>query len=119
MTAVPPTGGEATSDDKQWSLFAWAGGIILGIIAPLIIMLTKGNESQFVRENSVESLNFQIWMLIYWAVVIVISLVTCGIGAILIFVPIVLNIVFCIIGAMKTNQGEVYRCPLNFYRFVK
>ena len=117
MTAVPPTGGAPTADDRQWSLFAWVGGIILGFIAPLVIMLTKGNESQFVRQNAVESLNFQIWMII-WATVSAI-LMCVFIGFVLIFAVLIVNVTFCIIGAMKTNQGEVYRCPLNFYRFVK
>jgi len=36
------------------------GGIVLGFLAPLIIMLTKGNESPYTKRHAVEALNFQI-----------------------------------------------------------
>jgi uncharacterized Tic20 family protein len=117
MTAVPPTGGQMNADERQWSMFAWIGQILIGFVGPLIIMLTKGNESPAVKANAVEALNFSIWMAIYWVIAFVLSFVC--IGFILMPVIIVLQVVFGIIGAMKTNQGEMYLCPLNFYRFVK
>ena len=122
MAAVPPPGGTASADDRQWSMFAWLGVIIIGFIGPLIVLLTKGNESEFVKKNASEALNFSIWIAIYYVAAFIlgfiIGIVTCGVGFLIVFVPIVLQVTFGIIGAMKTNQGEVYMCPMNFYRFI-
>ena len=54
-----------TQDEKTMALLAHMGTILanfvgLGFAVPLVLMLTKGKESSFVREHSVESLNFQI-----------------------------------------------------------
>ena len=117
MTAVPPPIGEMTADDRQWSMFAWIGVLVLGFVGPLIVMLTKGNESPSVRANAVEALNFSIILAIGWLIAIVLSFVI--IGLLLIPVLFVLQIVFPILGAVKTNQGEMYQCPLNFFRLVK
>lgn len=119
MTAVPPGGGAMNADERQWSMLSWIGVIILGFIGPLIVMLTKGNESPAIKANATEALNFSIQMAIWYAVAFLIALVTCGIGGVLIFIPMGLSIAFGIIGAMKTNQGEMYQCPVNFFRLVK
>jgi len=98
-------------------MFAWIGVLVLGFVGPLIVMLTKGNESASVRANAVEALNFSIILAIGWLIAIVLSVVI--IGLLLIPVLFVLQIVFPILGAVKTNQGEMYQCPLNFFRIVK
>ena len=47
-------------------------------------MLTVGNESPFVRRHAVESLNFQISLLIYGAAALLFSIVTIGLGLIIV-----------------------------------
>ena len=48
----------------HWSSFV-AAAVALSFLGPLIVMLTKGNESPWVRRNAVESLNFQLSILLY------------------------------------------------------
>lgn len=117
MTAVPPAGG-VSSDDKTWSLIAWLGGLFgcLGFLVPLIVMMTKGKESDFVRRNATEALNFNLTVLI--AYIISAVLVFAAIGSILVLAVFAVHIVFCIIGAIKVYGGEEYRCPVNI-RMVK
>ena len=72
-----------TPEEKNWALAAHVGvfvavWIAMGFLAPLIVMLVKGNDSAFVRRHSVESLNFQISILIYAVAAFLITLVTFG-----------------------------------------
>ena len=108
------------------SMFSHLGGGIgtfisggmLGFVAPLILMMTKGKESAFIDEQSKEALNFQLVMLIAFFVAMVLSVVTCGIGAIL-YLPISLvGGIFGVIGGMAANKGEAYKYPFNI-RMVK
>ena len=94
-----------------------AAWIAMGFLAPLIIMLVKGNDSAYVRRHSVESLNFQISMLIYGVAAFLIVLITFGLGAIVI-VPLAIvvgiaYVVVVILATVKAANGEDYRYPLT------
>jgi uncharacterized Tic20 family protein len=109
-------GRNLTSDETTWSMLSHIGGIILGFLAPLLVMLTKGNESPYTKYHSVEALNFQITLAIGWVAAGVLSLI--GIG--LLFYPVlaILNIVFCILAGLAANKGETYKYPFAL-RLVK
>ncbi len=69
-----------------------------------------------MRRHAVESLNFQITLLIYIVVGFVITLVTFGLGA-LVVVPVaivvaVFALVVIILATVKAANGEHYRYPL-------
>ncbi len=124
-----PGPGGISSDDRTWALAAHIGTLVaaylaLGFLAPLIIMLAK-KDSPFVRRHAVESLNFQISLLIYFVVgtvlMFVVALLTFGIGlVVLVPVALVLGIValvLIIMATIKASNGEEYRYPLTI-RFV-
>jgi Uncharacterized protein conserved in bacteria len=108
-------------------MFAHIGAILAAFLAmaflgPLIVMLTQGTKSAFVRRHAVESLNFQLTLLIAFVAGFVLSILTLGIG-LLVFIPAViaggiLALVFTVIGGVKANNGEDYRYPINI-RMVK
>jgi uncharacterized protein len=125
---MPPPGGPPqpgyglpTSEERNWALASHVGTFVaawfaMGFIAPLVIMLVKGNDSPFVRKHAVESLNFQISLLIYIVAGFLITLVTFGIGA-LVVVPVAIVIgifalVVIILATIKAANGEDYRYPL-------
>jgi uncharacterized Tic20 family protein len=56
-----------------------AAYIALGLLAPLAVLLFKGNTSPFIRRHAIESLNFQITVLIYAAVCFLLLLLLVGI----------------------------------------
>jgi uncharacterized Tic20 family protein len=72
MSYTPPPPPNVNGDNKgdnNFAVIAHLGTLInlitgLGFIVPLVIMLTKGRDSQVVRTNAVESLNFQISIII-------------------------------------------------------
>ena len=110
MPAVP------TSDDRTFSMFAHLGGIVAWFIPALVIMMTKGNESPFVRAQAIEALNFQITLTIGWFAAFILSFLLIG----LIFFPILWigGLVLMIMAGIAANKGEAYRYPVNL-RLVK
>jgi len=111
-----------TQTDRNWASASHWGALVaawfaMGFLAPLIIMLTAGNDSPFVRKHAVESLNFQISLLIYSAVAVVASIVTLGIG-LLVVIPVVLvalvwALVVIIQASVRASNGQDYRYPLT------
>ena len=118
MTMDPMGGvpGIPTSDEKTMSMLSHLLGIVAGFIPALVIMLTKGNESRFVRDQSVEALNFQITLVIAYVVAFILAFVLIG----LLLFPVIWigSLVLMIMAGMKANAGEAYRYPINI-RLVK
>ena len=119
-----------TQDDKTWALVAHIGTLVsayvaLGVLAPLLVMLVKG-DSAFARRHAVESLNFQISLLIYTFVggilAVLLVIVTLGVGMIAL-VPLGLLlgavvVVLIIVATVRASNGELYEYPLTI-RFIK
>ena len=113
----PMTPGGLTSDELTWGGAAHWSALVasvlggLAFLGPLIVMLVKGNTSPYVRRQAVESLNFQLSMLIYGIISFVLIFVLVG----FILLPIVglAWLVFTIIGSVRAARGEEYRYPLT------
>jgi uncharacterized Tic20 family protein len=121
-----PVAGPPTQTDRNWASASHWGTLVaawlaMGFLAPLIIMLTVGNQSPFVRKHAVESLNFQISLLIYGGAAILFSILTIGVGLLVVIplalVVLVLALIFLIQASIKAANGEDYRYPLTL-RFV-
>ncbi len=121
-----PVAGAITQSDRTWASAAHWGTLVaawlaMGFLAPLVIMLTVGNQSPYVRKHAVESLNFQISLLIYGAAALLFSLVTIGLGLIIVIpvalIALVAILIFLIQASVKAANGEDYRYPLTL-RFV-
>lgn len=108
--------------EKNWALIAHLGtllGYAVGFgnfIVPLIIWLTKKDESDFITEHAKESLNFQLSVFIYVIVAGLLSFVLIGIP--ILFGLIITDIVCVIIASIKADKGEFYRYPITI-RFVR
>ena len=108
--------GQPTPDELTWGSAAhWsalvAAFVALAFLGPLIVMLTKGNESAYIRRQAVESLNFQLSILIYAAISFALCLVLIG----FLLLPIVglVWLVFTIVASVRSSRGEEYRYPLT------
>ena len=108
--------------EKNWALFSHLGTLIGyvvgfgGFIVPLVIWLSKKEESEFITEHAKESLNFQLSVLIYVTVAVLLSIVLIGIP--ILFALIITDIVCVVIASMKVDKGEFYRYPITI-RFIK
>lgn len=69
-----------------------------------------------MTDQAKEALNFQITITIAMLICIVLTIVI--IGGILAPIVGILNLVFCIIAAVKANNGEAYRYPFAL-RLIK
>ena len=88
----------------------------LGFLGPMIVWLVKKDDHPFIDEQGKESLNFQITVLL--ASIVAFLLIFACVGAVLLPAVLVANIVFCIIGTIKANNGEHFRYPLSL-RLIK
>jgi len=108
--------------ERQWGLFSHLSSLLgflgiplLNIIAPLVMWQIKKDTMPFGSEQAKEALNFQLSMLLY--LIISVVLIFIAIGIILVPIVIVFDLVFTIIAAIKANDGVAYRYPLCI-RFV-
>ncbi len=133
-TPPPPPAVGPSVEEKQWAMFAHLSALVGGIltsgwagsigcfIGPLVIWLVKKDTMPFVDDQGKEALNFNITVGIVFLALLILSIVTFGIGLI-VAVPlwIIIGIawlVFTIIAAVKANNGERYRYPLTL-RLIK
>lgn len=110
------------SDARMWAAFSHLSGLVYlvgvpGIFGSLVIWLWKRGEHPMVDEHGKEALNFQITLLIYNTVALLIGFVTCGLGLIvlapLLAILAVLIIVLPIIATVQASEGRRYRYPLT------
>ncbi len=121
-------------DERQWAMFAHLSAILGGLltgafgggwgcfIGPLIIWLVKKDTMPFVDDQGKEALNFNITVAIAFVVLLLLSIMTFGIGLI-IAIPLwviigIAWLVFTIIAAIKANEGVRYRYPFTL-RLIK
>lgn len=133
-TAAPPATGAPTAEEKKWALFAHLSILLGGLltsgwgfsigsfIGPLIIWLIKKDTMPFVADQAKEALNFGITLAIVCFALLLLTILSLGIGALL-TIPILMVIgiaalVLVIIAAVKANEGVAYRYPLTI-RLVK
>jgi uncharacterized Tic20 family protein len=118
----PAPGSSVSSEIRNWSVLCHASALsglffhVLGfLLGPLIVWLIKRDSSSEIDVNGKESLNFQISMLIYHIIALVLCFVLIGIPILIALY--IADIVFVIIASVKTSNGESYRYPLTI-RFI-
>ncbi|OHB78536.1 MAG: hypothetical protein A2Z25_02160 [Planctomycetes bacterium RBG_16_55_9] len=119
MSEPPPVGAgpaPVSKDAMNMAVLCHLLAIFTGFLGPLIIWLMKKDELPFVDRHGKESLNFQLTVLIAMVASGVLSFLC--IGFLLLPVVWIVDLIFCIIAAVKTSRGEEYRYPLTV-RFIK
>ncbi|WP_052050564.1 DUF4870 domain-containing protein [Leptolyngbya sp. KIOST-1] len=84
-------------------------GLLTGFIGPLIIYLTT--QEPEVKRHARLALNWQISWMIYFLVSLLLVFVL--IGILLLPIVIVLDLVFCIMAAVKASDGVAWQYPLT------
>jgi len=107
---------EIKPEDKTMAMLCHLLGIVTWFLGALIVWLIKKDQSKFVDDQGKEALNFQLTMLIAY----LIAAATCFVGIGFFLAPIVgiVDVIFCIIGAIAANRGEYYRYPFAL-RLIK
>ena len=103
-------------EERQWAMFAHIGTfssmfVPLGnFIVPIVIWQLNKHESDFVVEQAKESLNFQITLVIYAFLSILLCFIF--IGFFLIFALVIFGLIMVILGAVRSNEGHDFRYPM-------
>ncbi len=90
-------------------------GLLTGFLVPLILYLVI-KDKPFAKDQAAEALNFQITVSLAYLVSAILMLIF--IGALLAFLVLILDTVFCILAAVAASRGEAYRYPIAI-RFVR
>jgi len=88
-------------EDRVLAAVAHATALAPILVGPLVLMLTSGRRSPYVRHHAVEALNFQLTLLL-------VTIMTFGIGGILYAVA----WLFGLIGSVVALTGQPFRYPL-------
>ena len=111
-SALSDAGFPPTGNDKIWSILShlscWFG---VGIILPLVVYLAMKNESEYVRANAREALNFHLSLLIYCIGCLPLVFVLIGIP--LLIVIALAGFILAIVASVKASDGGCYRYPLT------
>lgn len=103
------------ADEKLWSTLVHVGGILFNFLPALIGYLLLKDRGPFVRAHTATALNFQITLVIAYAIGFVTSFIL--IGFFIFIAAAIVNLVFSILAAIAANKGEFYTYPLAI-RFV-
>ena len=128
-TATPdttPTGRMVDPHAEEWertyAMFTHLSLLTVHMLVPVIpavaLWLIKRDKSPFVDDHGREAINFQISLVLYtliaWPLA---TLLTCGIGAVLIIPIYALGIIGMVVAAVAAHKGEYYRYPATI-RFL-
>ncbi|MEM7601868.1 MAG: DUF4870 domain-containing protein [Verrucomicrobiota bacterium] len=106
--------------ERNWAVAAhlasvagWVGIPFGHILAPLVVWLIKKDESEFVRGQAIESLNFQISMTIY---ALVAGAVAATVIGLVVAIPAIIviaigDVIYTLVGAIRVSEGVAYRYP--------
>ncbi len=102
--------GEIASEMRTLGMLCHLLGIFTSFVGPLILWVIKKDESEFVEDQGREALNFQLTMLIGWAISFVSSFFCIG----FLLAPAIwlVTIIFGIIACVEANKGVRYRYPI-------
>lgn len=109
--ASPDTVGErpaqGTEKDTTFAALTHVLALLTWVVGPLIVLLAT--DDPFVDENARNALNWQIVFSIYMLVSIM--LVFVFVGFVLLFLLPIVDLIVCIVAAIKANEGEAWKYP--------
>jgi uncharacterized Tic20 family protein len=121
-TESPSPGGDE-KELRLWSTLlhlSLLAGLIIplgGLIVPIVIYILKKDEIPGLEPHWHVVINWIISAVIYAAISFVLMIIV--IGVFLLWALALLSLVFPIIGAIKANDGEVWKYPLSIEFFGK
>ena len=113
-----PWGMETNQFCMLMHLSQFAGFVVPmgGLILPIVMWTTNKDKSDIVNQHGKNILNWIISSFIYIIVSLILMFVL--IGFVTIFAIAICSLIFTIVGAVKANNGEVYKYPLSI-PFIK
>ncbi|MEZ5975908.1 MAG: DUF4870 domain-containing protein [Planctomycetota bacterium] len=105
----------ASAEEQRWGAIAHLSALLplplFDLLGPVIVLLTKGDQSDFVRRQAIEAINFHISVFLGYIVCAVLSLIL--IGIFMAWALGIAAIVLAIVGGIKASEGRSYRYPFT------
>lgn len=107
----------SAEEEEKWAMLchlsSLSGYLIPfgNIIGPMIIYAIFKDRYPFVDDQGREVINFQISMTLYMIGAAILIFILIGLP--LLFILMIINFIYTVIGARQAYQGNVYRYPLN------
>lgn len=101
----------SVSDEKTFGILMHIGNLLLGFLVPLVIWLIYRERSETLNQQGRAALNWGISYLIYLAASTILMVVF--IGWVMWPVLLILDLVFCIIAAVKASNLQAWVYPLS------
>ncbi len=112
----------SAKEARKWAMICHLSALVglLGngigfLIGPLVVWLIKREDDPLIEEQGKEAVNFQLTMFLAMFVSLLLAFVLIGIPLLIIFG--LMMVIFPIIAAVKTSNGERYRYPISI-RFL-
>ena len=105
-----------SKDDCNIAMLAHLLGIFTGFLGALVVWLVKKDSSPYIEQEAAEALNFQLTVMIGYVVAWALTVIL--IGAVMLPLLYIANILFCILGAVAASKGTGYRYPFAI-RLIK
>ncbi len=118
---VPTVDVAPTESERSRSMAIHLCGLLAFVIAPvaivipLVLWLTKKDESAYINDHGREAMNYNLSIWLY-AVISTILMLVC-VGYFLLAGLVVFDIVIMIVAAVQANGGHYFRYPITI-RFV-
>lgn len=113
--ALQPQGPADLATNTNDRIFAALSYIFVPIVSILVLILDDTKSRFFPRYHAIQSLGFMVAVIIYEVLATVVffcgSIVTLGLGAILLWVLFFLPIIPMIYYTYKAGQGEIFEIP--------
>ncbi len=103
-----------TPDERLWALLAHLFGllgyaVLFGQYAgPFIVYLMYKDRSRFVAFHALQSLYFQLALLVVGLIGVFVAIITCGIGAIPLALLPVAAFIYVVVAALKAYDGRLF-----------
>lgn len=114
---------DVSRKERGWAVGCHLVGLIgvvwplpaVGLIATLLFWLICRGAGVFIERHGREAVNFQLSMLIYATVCVLLSLA--GVGVVLLLPLAVFQVVCVVIAGVKASDGAAFRYPVSI-RFI-
>ncbi|GAB3413872.1 hypothetical protein GCM10027435_08330 [Haloparvum alkalitolerans] len=107
--AIDSEAAASSADDTSLAAITHVLALFTWVIGPVIVLVVS--EDEFVRENARNAINWQIFMTIYSIIGLVLTLLVVGVFVMLLVG--LLDLIFCVVAAVKANDGEAWSYPLT------
>ena len=103
---------QARIDDRQLAMMCHLLGLITSVLAPIVFVISKKGDSDFLTHHETQSLNFQITMILAMALAIWLDSHVFDHAYIIIPMVVISDIILCITAALRANESVLYVYPL-------